>query len=67
MDESIMKDDEREQTQDDAQRRKFLSTSSKALMAAGLAGGYRAFAAVAGRFLYPAKSVMLRIKSGILA
>jgi Rieske Fe-S protein len=51
-----MKDDDKQQTQDEPQRRKFLTTSSKALMAAGLAGGYGAFAAVAGRFLYPATS-----------
>ena len=49
-----MSDDEKNTTQEEA-RRKFLSTSSKALMAAGLAGGYGAFAAVAGRFLYPAR------------
>jgi len=46
-----MKDDDKEQTKDETERRKFLTTSSKALMAAGLAGGYGAFAAVAGRFL----------------
>ncbi len=50
-----MKDDDKKRTQDESQRREFLTTSSKALMAAGLVGGYGAFAAVAGRFLYPAK------------
>ena len=48
-----MSDDDKKTTPEE-ERRKFLSTSSKALMAAGLAGGYGAFAAVAGRFLYPA-------------
>lgn len=51
-----MKDDDKEKKRDETERRKFLTTSSKALMVAGLAGGYGAFAAVAGRFLYPAKS-----------
>ena len=50
-----MSDDEQKKQKQEEERRKFLSTSSKALMAAGLAGGYGAFAAVAGRFLYPAK------------
>lgn len=50
-----MSDDDKKQTGEE-ERRKFLSTSSKALMAVGLAGGYGAFAAVAGRFLYPAKA-----------
>ncbi|NIN72238.1 MAG: Rieske 2Fe-2S domain-containing protein [Gemmatimonadetes bacterium] len=39
-----------------ADRRGFLKTASRAAMAAGLVGGYGSFAAVAGRFLYPAKS-----------
>ncbi len=42
------------QTEGESPRRRFLSTSSKALMVAGLAGGYGALGAVAGRFLYPA-------------
>ena len=35
-------------------RRKFLASTSKAAMAAGLVGGYGGFAAIAGRYLYPA-------------
>lgn len=45
---------ERDKIEEPNPRRRFLATSSKALMAAGLAGGYGAFGAVAGRFLYPA-------------
>jgi len=37
-------------------RRGFITNASRAAMAAGLVGGYGAFAIVAGRFLYPAKS-----------
>ena len=39
-----------------AGRRGFLKNASRAAMAAGLAGGYGAFAAIAGRYLYPATS-----------
>lgn len=37
-------------------RRGFLKNASRAAMAAGLLGGYGGFAAVAGRYLYPAKT-----------
>ena len=36
-------------------RRGFLAAASTAAMSAGLAGGYGAFALIAGRFLYPAR------------
>lgn len=36
-------------------RRSFMSAASSAAMAGGLAAGYGAFAAMAGRFLYPAR------------
>ncbi len=36
------------------QRRRFLAWASRAAMAAGLLGGYGAFGAILGRFLYPA-------------
>ena len=36
-------------------RRRFLTTASTVAMSAGLAGGYGAFGAIAGRFLYPAR------------
>ncbi len=36
-------------------RRRFLTTASSVAMGAGLAGGYGAFGAIAGRFLYPAR------------
>jgi Rieske Fe-S protein len=36
-------------------RREFLSRASGMAMAAGLVGGYGAFGAIAGRFLYPAR------------
>ncbi|NIP14431.1 MAG: Rieske 2Fe-2S domain-containing protein [Pseudomonadales bacterium] len=38
-----------------AGRREFLSRASGMAMAAGLVGGYGAFGAIAGRFLYPAR------------
>ncbi len=38
----------------DIERREFLATSASVAMAGGLVAGYGAFAAVAGRFLYPA-------------
>lgn len=38
-----------------SERRGFLSRASSLVMAAGLAGGYGAFALIAGRFLYPAR------------
>ncbi len=47
-------DPENDTVEEESPRRRFISTSSKAIMAAGLAGGYGAFGAVAGRFLYPA-------------
>lgn len=37
-------------------RRAFLKNASRAAMAAGLIGGYGGFAAVAGRYLYPART-----------
>ena len=37
-------------------RRGFLKHASRAAMAAGLVGGYGGFAAVAGRYLYPART-----------
>jgi Rieske Fe-S protein len=37
-------------------RRAFLKHASRAAMAAGLIGGYGGFVAVAGRYLYPARS-----------
>ncbi len=39
-----------------ADRRGFLTNVSRAAMAAGIVGGYGGFAAVAGRFLYPART-----------
>ena len=41
---------------DDGDRRGFLKQTSRAAMAAGLLGGYGGFAAVAGRYLYPART-----------
>lgn len=49
-----MTDRDHDVLDEDNPRRRFLTTSSKALMVAGMAGGYGAFGAVAGRFLYPA-------------
>ena len=37
-------------------RRRFLKKASRVAMAAGLAGGYGGFVAVAGRYLYPART-----------
>jgi Rieske Fe-S protein len=37
-------------------RRGFLRNASRAAMAAGLVGGYGGFVAIAGRYLYPAKT-----------
>jgi len=37
-------------------RRTFLGSASKGAMVAGLVGGYGAFAAIAGRFLYPSRT-----------
>ena len=37
-------------------RRGFVKQASRAVMAAGLLGGYGGFAAVAGRYLYPART-----------
>ena len=42
--------------QGDDDRRGFLRNASKAAMAAGLVGGYGGFAAIAGRYLYPART-----------
>jgi Rieske Fe-S protein len=39
-----------------ADRRRFLTSASRAAMAAGLVGGYGGFAAIAGRYLYPART-----------
>ncbi len=39
-----------------ADRRRFLTSASRAAMAAGLLGGYGGFAAVAGRYLYPSRT-----------
>jgi Rieske Fe-S protein len=41
---------------EDGDRRGFLKQASRAAMAAGLLGGYGGFAAVAGRYLYPART-----------
>ena len=41
---------------DGSDRRQFLTSASKGAMVAGLVGGYGAFAAVAGRFLYPSST-----------
>jgi Rieske Fe-S protein len=51
-----MADDEKREAggSEGADRRRFLSSASRAAMAAGLVGGYGSFAVVAGRFLYPA-------------
>ena len=51
-----MADDEKREAggSEGADRRGFLSSASRAAMAAGLVGGYGSFAVVAGRFLYPA-------------
>jgi Rieske Fe-S protein len=40
----------------DADRRGFLKHASRAAMTAGLVGGYGGFIAVAGRYLYPART-----------
>lgn len=45
-----------EEKRGETDRRGFFKNASRAAMAAGLVGGYGSFAAVAGRFLYPAKS-----------
>jgi Rieske Fe-S protein len=37
-------------------RRRFLKNTSRAAMAAGIVGGYGGFAAIAGRYLYPART-----------
>ena len=37
-------------------RREFLQKASRVAMTAGLVGGYGAFAAVAGRYLYPSRT-----------
>ncbi len=42
------------QASEGADRRGFLRNASRAAMVAGLAGGYGGFAAIAGRYLYPA-------------
>lgn len=55
----MMRDEEtgRESTAPEAaSRRGFLSKLSRVAMAGGLIGGYGAFAAIAGRFLYPART-----------
>jgi len=41
---------------DGSDRRQFLTSASRGAMVAGLVGGYGAFAAVAGRFLYPSRT-----------
>lgn len=43
-------------TSDEGDRRGFLKHASRAAMAAGLVGGYGGFVAVAGRYLYPART-----------
>jgi Rieske Fe-S protein len=47
---------QREPTPEETDRRGFLKHASRAAMAAGLLGGYGGFAAVAGRYLYPART-----------
>lgn len=44
----------------DAGRRSFVSTLTTTAMAAGLAGGYGMFGALAGRYLYPARPLEKR-------
>ncbi len=54
-----MTDDERREDKaatEGADRRSFLTGASRAAMAAGLVGGYGGFAAIAGRYLYPART-----------
>lgn len=54
-----MKDEERPRgstVSEGASRRSFLTGVSRVAMAGGLVGGYGAFAAIAGRFLYPART-----------
>lgn len=54
-----MTDDERrsdEAAGEGSDRRGFLASASRVAMAAGLLGGYGGFAAIAGRFLYPART-----------
>ena len=43
-------------TSEGADRRGFLKNTSRAAMVAGLAGGYGGFVAIAGKFLYPART-----------
>jgi Rieske Fe-S protein len=50
-----MAEEDRNRSGEGSGRRGFLAAASTAAMAAGLAGGYGAFAAIAGRFLYPAR------------
>ena len=54
-----MADDEKRgegSSSEHAGRRGFLTNVSRAAMAAGIVGGYGGFVAVAGRFLYPART-----------
>ena len=51
-----MSDEPKPDSSDAADRRGFLRHASRAAMAAGLVGGYGGFAAVAGRYLYPART-----------
>jgi len=51
-----MADIDKPDDQSTGDRRKFLGTASRAAMVAGLAGGYGGFAAIALRYLYPART-----------
>jgi Rieske Fe-S protein len=49
-------DDDTQASDADGDRRGFLKQASRAAMVAGVVGGYGGFLAVAGRFLYPART-----------
>ena len=51
-----MSDEKKDRSAESTNRRGFLAAASTAAMSAGLVGGYGAFGAIAGRFLYPARS-----------
>lgn len=51
-----MRADSADDTVQEADRRRFLQNASRTAMVAGLVGGYGGFAAIAGRYLYPART-----------